>query len=258
MKPINPYVFQFLPIIIIFFYLTYHDRFVRQSQTVLGRAFAIGLIVYYTTIKRLYGLFAVIFVVIFYQFETEDLLKEGFDVELMKVDNHDIQPPIQTPSSREFAEYSDAYSPDYVNNHELQIEQNNSKYSQIKEKFRKEYCEAGYLKYKNHVVKPDMAEIIFPDLHFFSFKTPQKGAVMSEDGDDDFALKMRNGVKFENEYKCNPCDPNCSFTISHLNSEFDIIEPKSSNDWVKENTPFMKVVFGESTNFVPKSSSTTL
>jgi hypothetical protein len=207
--------------------LAYRDLFIRQSQTVLGRALAIGVIVYYTAINRLYGLIAVIAVVFFYQFETENLLKEGFDVDLMKVENMNVQRPIQTPSSGEFTEYNDAYSPDYVNSPELQIEQNNKKYEQIKEKFRKDYCEAGYLKYKNHVVKPDMAELVFPDL------------------------------KFENEYKkCNPCDPECSFTVSHLNSEFDIIEPKSSNDWVNENTPFMKVVFGESTNFVPNLSST--
>jgi len=148
------------------------------------------------------------------------LLKEGFDTELMKVENENIRPPILTPSSGEFAEYTDAYSPDYVP--EIQIDMMNHKYDKIKEQFRKEYCDAGYLKYKNHVVKPEMAELIFPDL------------------------------KFENEYKkCNPCDPQCSFTISHLNSEFDLIEPKSSNDWVAQNSPFMKVVFETPTNFVP-------
>ena len=32
-------------------------------------------------------------------------------------------------------------------------------------------------------------------LHLCTFKTPPKGAVMSEQGDADCALKMRNGVK---------------------------------------------------------------
>ena len=55
-------------------------------------------------------------------------------------------------------------------------------------------------------------------LHLFSFKTPTKWADLSEEGDADFALKMRNGVSSESTDASNNSSTNISNNSSNNSS----------------------------------------
>jgi hypothetical protein len=217
---INTYIFEFLPILLLTFYFLYTKQFVQIAKTVLGRFIAVLIIMYYTLIDPVYGLFSVVIIILLYQLEINNLLQDGFENYNSYDNDNKIgihstpYTNIETLLPNEFTDVNVAYPTKQMDN--------DDKYEKIKERFRKEYCDAGYLKYKQHVVKPDMAEIIFPD------------------------------IKFSNpDQKCNPCDPACGYTVSHLNSEFDIIEPKKSNDWVNQNALFMKEIFGAETMVSP-------
>ena len=69
--------------------------------------------------------------------------------------------------------------------------------------FRQKFCKSGHLVHKGQIVKPEMAQHVFPEIEQADF------------------------------HKCNICDPACSFNITERNmrTEEDLIKPKSSNDW---------------------------
>ena len=71
----NNIIFQFIPIISIFIYAAYPKNLVKFSKTILGKAVAIGIIVYYSLISKLYGALACGIIILLYQ---NDYI-EGFD-----------------------------------------------------------------------------------------------------------------------------------------------------------------------------------
>ena len=56
---------QFLPIFLLFFYLKYSNKMEEWSVTILGKLFALSIIVFYTLLDKIYGL-AVCVLCIFY------------------------------------------------------------------------------------------------------------------------------------------------------------------------------------------------
>jgi hypothetical protein len=73
---------------------------------------------------------------------------------------------------------------------------------QVNKEFRKLNCVNGELQKNGFPVNPEMTEHVFPELKL-------------------------------NTSSCNPCDSNCKFSIieEKLNTEREIVLPKSSNDW---------------------------
>lgn len=66
---------QFIPIFGIFIYAAYPKQLVDFSNTFLGKAIAIGIIVFYSLVNQLYGAFACAIIILYYQ----NNYIEGFD-----------------------------------------------------------------------------------------------------------------------------------------------------------------------------------
>jgi hypothetical protein len=76
---------QFIPILLVLFHGFYSREFVTLSHTVLGRLFAITIILYYTKLNFLYGTLACVIIIMYYQL-TDDSI-EGFAQQLDKCVN---------------------------------------------------------------------------------------------------------------------------------------------------------------------------
>jgi len=69
--------------------------------------------------------------------------------------------------------------------------------------FRDSRCKGGELYYRGLKVNPEMAEHVYPDIHYAGGR-------------------------------CNPCDPNCVFSLSlnKIAAEEEVVKPRSSNEFV--------------------------
>lgn len=63
----NSVVMQFIPILLVFFYATYRHAFIQVSNSILGKLFAVMLILYYTRMDYLFGVICCIVVIWYYQ-----------------------------------------------------------------------------------------------------------------------------------------------------------------------------------------------
>jgi hypothetical protein len=89
----------------------------------------------------------------------------------------------------------------------------------VKAAFKKQNCKNGQLKYKNILVKNEMAPHIFSELNY------------------------TNGP-------CNPCAESCNYSIieEKMKTEEELVKPKNSNDFVSS---VMSLLFPTQTNTVP-------
>jgi hypothetical protein len=72
----NNLVMQFIPILLLLFHGFYSAEFVTLSHTVLGKLFAVILILYYSKLNYLYGTFACVITILYYKMT--DVSLEGF------------------------------------------------------------------------------------------------------------------------------------------------------------------------------------
>lgn len=78
----NNLVMQFIPILLLLFHGFYGAEFVSLSHTVLGKLFAVVLILYYSKLNYLYGTFACVIAILYYKMT--DTALEGFSNEMNK------------------------------------------------------------------------------------------------------------------------------------------------------------------------------
>lgn len=140
------FLYQFIPIGLLFLFLSYRNEFVEFSQTTWGKVFAVFMILLYTHMDKMFGLFVCAIVILYYQSEwMESFLNmkelEEMEKEFMKKDDKVEQQ----------VEYVD-------------IDHNNSE--SIQNEFREKHCEDGLLKHKNMHVKKDMTSHVFPEVAF--------------------------------------------------------------------------------------------
>ena len=81
----NNVVMQFIPILLLLFHGFYKAEFATLSHTVLGKLFAVTIILYYTKLNFLYGTFACVIIIMYYQMM--DISVEGFAQDLDKCVN---------------------------------------------------------------------------------------------------------------------------------------------------------------------------
>jgi len=60
-------VAQFIPIILIITLLSYSKEFVNMSNTILGKIFAICIVLFYTSLDKYMGLVLCLLVIVYYQ-----------------------------------------------------------------------------------------------------------------------------------------------------------------------------------------------
>jgi len=217
------FVAQFIPIIIVYLLLTYTKTSVLISKTILGRFLAVLAVIYYTYLDKYLGLFVCALVITYYQ---SDYI-EGFDISndpILETSLHDIPmdiPPfVEMPQHHSLLEnhpvtqaitqlVKDKVSKDKANKKKTEEKSKPAKQDKkkpaskskkegfdknVEGEFRKQYCQKGVLRYKNCKVKPDMTELVFPE------------------------------VKMTSDKKCNVCNEGCDFSIieSKLRTEEEL------------------------------------
>ena len=63
----NKFVMQFIPIILMLLFSLYTQRFIEVANSVLGKLFAVVVIIFYTKLNILYGVCACVIIILFYQ-----------------------------------------------------------------------------------------------------------------------------------------------------------------------------------------------
>ena len=204
-------VVNFVPIILLFLLVTYTPEFVKFSHTILGKAFAVILILFYVKLEFILGLFVCALVIFYYQTDYvesfNNMLNEGF-TEKMEDEKEEKEEtgeetdkkekPIEatekpSETTESFENLEDAY---------LLAPTNELKYDKNVDNFRKAHCKKGHLIHKGQIVNPEIAEHVFPSV-------------------------------VQSEYnKCNICDISCDFEINdkRIVDEANLTNPKSSND----------------------------
>lgn len=198
---------NFIPIILLYLLVSYTPEFVKFSHTILGKAFAIIIIMFYVKIDIYLGLLVCALVILYYQTDyvesynnmlndAEQSPDEMKQIEQRKKEDETSMNDV--PISYEgFENLNDAYPINTMNDTIFDKNANDD--------FRKKHCEKGHLIHKGQKVKAEMASHLFPEI-----KQP------------DFN-------------KCNICDPACKFEINesidkNIIVESNLLSPKNSND----------------------------
>jgi len=135
---------QFIPIVLIFLLFAHSNKFAVFSDTILGKLIAVFIIMFYTHLDKIIGLFACFLVIIYYQSnQIENMLNMGGS--------------IKTPTTN----YKELY--ENSENSDGGVVPANI---ELIDQFRKQYCDGNDLKYKNMKVNQDMTEHVFPELKF--------------------------------------------------------------------------------------------
>ena len=187
----NSVVMQFIPIVLILLYASFRYEFTKLSHSILGKLFAVMLILYYTRMDFIYGTACCIVVIWFYQ-RTEI---EGFAEEEKKEEKKEnvVEDGTNLPEIEDTSASASLESFDSI----ITVDNFNA----AKDEFIKEKCKNGVLMYKDFPVKSEMADHVYSE------------------------------IKFNEKTKCNPCDRTCNYNIieAKLATEQKLI-PKTSND----------------------------
>ena len=195
-------VAQFIPIVVIFLLLSQYQGCVKFSHTILGKIMAAFVILFYTSIDKVLGLFVCALIILFYQMDCrENMLNiESFDT-IEEENDEDEEDELEYNETKP-AKSCDACGVKNIETFENYESSENTviENGPVQDEFRKEHCQKGVLKHKDMDVKNDMAQHVYPEL------------------------------KFKNEY-CNACSPTCQFSIveSKLKTETKLL-PKVSKE----------------------------
>ena len=199
-------VAQFIPIVVIFLLLSQYQGCVKFSHTILGKIMAAFVILFYTTIDKVLGLFVCALIILFYQMDCrENMLNiESFDT--IEEEEEEEEDELEYNETKP-AKSCNACGVKNIETFENYESSENTviENGPVQDEFRKEHCQKGVLKHKDMDVKNEMAQHVYPEL------------------------------KFQNDY-CNACSPTCKFSIveSKLKTETQLL-PKVS----KENLTIM-------------------
>jgi len=173
-------ILNFIPIFLLFALLTYSEKFIHISGSVLGKLLAVFIILFYSSIDIIHGILAAALIILYYQSD----IVEGM---INKNENEYESLPTQIESAAVPVEIPTLLATDkslsYLSQYELPILGNTSRENESKKAdFRKKYCKKGHLTTKEQNVRTDMTEHIYPELSYVS-------------------------------NKCNICDSTCDFII---------------------------------------------
>ncbi len=197
----NKILNQFIPIIILFLLLSYSNEFINFSNTILGKLFAVLVIIYYTILDKRIGLLVCSLVIFYYQsdvvenmlnideiFGNKDESEDSKEDEIEGMEN--MQCPKRNTKKENMSDLDKIYK------EQLLVDKSLDGVN----KFRDENCEGKNLKYKNMDVKDDVVEHVFPEVKY-------------------------------NSDKCNPCSDSCDISIieKKLKNEKEMV-PKFSKD----------------------------
>ena len=201
-------IFQFIPIILIFLFLRYTENTVALSHTVLGKLFAVSLILFYTKIDVVYGLIVCLLVICYYQSDYVEGMKSADDDDAKDEPKPKPEPEPMTDGETKdetkektkdtndtkpegFTEYAQMYQTPPSEFGQSVVATGDTK----KRDFIQQHCDHQTLKYKNQPVRPDIAEHVFTEIAF-------------------------------NNTPCNVCSKGCPFVVKYLQQEEALLRPK--------------------------------
>lgn len=196
-------VAQFVPILLIYVLLSNFKMAAHFSHTILGKLIAIAIVIFYTSLDKLLGLFVCSLVILYYQSDVIENLLNMDEVDI--VEQNDIlddgiylENEVNDKPSKNNKLLKHGLKEHMTNYTELydDLDASSSK-EKAKDAFRKQSCDKSVLMQKGLEVKKDMAEHVYPE------------------------LKFTDGT-------CNACDKACDFSIieSKLKTETELI-PKT-------------------------------
>ena len=160
-----------------FLYFCHTHQFIKFMTGILGKIIIIGLIIFYTSINKIYGILFCLIVILFYQLDTTKWVSEGF----FNMDS------LGTCGKCECGKCNNClnFNLNNNNNYLSVIDLEDNLISRKKSEFQKRHCGIdGNLNYKELPVKKEITDIIFPE------------------------------IKYNNENdRCNLCDKNCDFNV---------------------------------------------
>ena len=192
------FVVNFIPIVLLYLLVTYTREFAKFSHTILGKALAVILILFYLKMDKIIGILVCVLVIFYYQTDYvesfNNMLNNDEKEEGMAENDDDGSENYENEEKDESMEDFDTLENAYP--------ENNLGNENSIDTFRKTYCKNGHLLHKGQYVPPEMAEHVYPE------------------------------IKQKDFHKCNICDANCDVEIinKRLIDEADIKTPKSSND----------------------------
>ena len=198
----NSVIMQFIPIFLILYYSTYRYSFSKLSHSVLGKLFAIIMILYYTRMDFIYGTICCVLVILYYQMtEIEGFESKAEDEEEKKRKEEPAEDGTNLPPTSEDTETASGQTENFETFKKEPSIINIEHFNAARDEFIKEKCKNGVLMYKDFPVKSEMADHVYSE------------------------------IKFNTKTKCNPCDRTCSYNIieAKLKTEDSLI-PKSSNE----------------------------
>lgn len=197
MSLISLQISQFIPIILTFLFLRYTNISVIVSHSILGKLFAVALIVFYSRIDPILGLFVCLFVIYYYQTDFVEGMKTEDDDDEKETDSvkdskdiHDVlesgpvdenmKDPDTDPDKNQDRDQdtkADSEISETFANYESSYQTGSSIFAggpgadaphpcPKKQKFMQQHCEHRTLKYKNQPVRPDITEHVFTEISF--------------------------------------------------------------------------------------------
>lgn len=145
-------VFNFIPIFLLFALLSYTEKFIHISGSVLGRLFAVFIIIFYTSIDKIHGILAAALVVLYYQ---SDIVESMLNIYESEMTYQTVSAPTLLATDKTLSYLSQYEKPMIINTD-----------CGSKETFRKEYCKKGHLVKKGQNVPIDMTRLVYPEVTY--------------------------------------------------------------------------------------------
>ena len=254
----NRVIMQFIPIILVLLLSLYTRRFVEVGHSVLGKLFAVVIIIFYTKLNMLYGVFVCVVIILFYQLTEGTIvggtIVEGTIVEGMiqskKSQTKQTVPPakqavppakqaplaaaagtatVTAPSGQSAPEEED--DKDVEDGTNLPDDSNDDSNDVDTE---------GFEPYQSLYPVINIEDFNAAKEEFIKEKC-KNGIVMYKDMPvkPEMVDHIFSEVNFTTKTKCNPCDRTCAYSIveSKMATEEELNRPKNSNDvfeWLKQ------------------------
>jgi hypothetical protein len=257
----NKFVMQFIPIFLVLFYSLYKDWFIETSRSVLGKLFSIIIIIFYTKMNKLYGVFVCVAFILFYQLTEQDVV-EGMKSKKRSKKSKPVttsSKPVTTSNEDIESSNSDEVSPPPSASKQIVAA---SPKPIVSTAAAASVVASG----TNNKEEPDtdlpdtdLPDTDLPETDAEGFENYQSlyPVISKEDfntAKDEFIKeKCKNGIimykdmpvkpemvdhifseiNFTTKTKCNPCDRTCAYSIieSKLEIEEALGKPKHSNDF---------------------------
>lgn len=255
----NRFVMQFIPIILVLLFSLYARRFIEVGNSILGKLFAVVLIMFYTKLNILYGVFACVIIILFYQLTevsvidhtiAEDTIAEGMKGNKGKKGKKDNKKPFVTPVVATPAVAAAAVTATTTTNQPAssgQIPAPSEEDEDVEdgtnlpdETDNNNDTAEGFESYQSLYPVINIEDFNAAKEEFIKEKC-KNGVVMYKDMPvkPEMVDHIFSEINFTTKTKCNPCDRTCAYSIveSKLATEEELGRPKNSNDvfeWIKQ------------------------